>query len=44
LETKQQEDFIERLEQVRFRESYSWDPFVVRAMDALMEQYRFDEK
>lgn len=44
LDNEQQEGFIERLEQVRFRESCSWDPFVVSAMDALMEQYRFDEK
>jgi hypothetical protein len=44
LEEDQQEDFVERLEHVRFRESCSWDPFVAGAMDSLMEKYRFDEK
>jgi len=44
LEENQQEDFVERLQYVRFRESCSWDPFVASAMDSLMEKYRFDEK
>ena len=44
LEEDQQEDFVERLEHVRFRESCSWDPFVASSMDSLMEKYRFDEK
>jgi len=44
LDGHQQDDFVERLEQVRFRESCSWAPFVASAMDVLMEQYRFDEK
>jgi len=43
LEENQQEDFVERLEQVRFRESPSWNGAVASDMDLLMEQYRFGE-
>jgi len=34
---------VERLEQVRFRESPSWNGAVASDMDSLMEQYRFGE-
>jgi len=44
LDQNQQEEYVERLERVHFRESGSWHPFVASAMNALMEQYRFDEK
>ncbi|MDQ6987419.1 MAG: hypothetical protein Q9M25_06435 [Mariprofundaceae bacterium] len=44
LEEKQQETFVERLEQVRFRENHSWNPIVASEMRSLMEQYRFDER
>lgn len=43
LEKNQQESLVERLEQVRFRESHSWSCTVASDMDSLMEQYRFGE-
>jgi len=43
LEENQQEDFVARLEQVRFRESPSWNGTVASDMDSLMKQYRFGE-
>jgi len=43
LQPDQQECFVERLEQVRFREAPSWDPYVGCSMGLLMEQYKFDE-
>lgn len=43
LEENQQEDFMERLEQVRLRERPSWNGTVASDMDSLMEQYRVGE-
>jgi len=43
LDLAEQEAFVDRLDEVRLRESHSWCYYVVDEMNALMDQFRFDE-
>ncbi len=43
LELPKQEAFVDRLDEVRLRESHSWCYYVVDEMNTLMDQFRFDE-
>jgi len=43
LENTEQDAFVDRLNEVRLRESHSWSYYVVDEMNALMNLYRFDE-
>jgi len=43
LKLTEQEAFVDRLDEVRLRESHSWCYYVVDEMNALMDQFRFDE-
>ncbi len=43
LELTEQDAFVDRLDEVRLRESHSWCYYVVDEMNALMDQFRLDE-